>query len=95
MIEVMEEEKIKENELEVGDYESKGMEKMEKKNGMIGNVRGRGMFLGEEIVIDREEKNKEEEMEKRVVKEMRERGVMMKKIGIKKKEKKIRKKMKF
>lgn len=34
-------------------------------------------------------------MEKRVVKEMRERGVMMKKIGIKKKEKKIRKKMKF
>lgn len=56
MIEVMEEEKIKENELEVGDYESKGMEKMEKKNGMIGNVRGRGMFLGEEIVIDREEK---------------------------------------
>lgn len=56
VLDVLEEEKLQANALEVGAYARQGLEKLAQKHGMIGNVRGSGLFFGAELVLDRAEK---------------------------------------
>ena len=51
---VLEEEKLLENAKEVGDYLVAGMKKLQEKYEVIGDVRGKGLVIGMELVKDRE-----------------------------------------
>ena len=51
---VMEEEKVLQNVKDVGDYLRRQLEQLAAKHPIIGNVRGRGLFLGVELVKSRE-----------------------------------------
>jgi len=55
-IEVIEEEKLVENSAEMGAYVKKRLSEMMEGHGIIGDVRGRGLLIGVEIVKDRETK---------------------------------------
>jgi len=61
------EESLMENACTVGEYLLKGLQRMEEKYEFIGNVRGRGLLIGVELVKDRKTK---EPLEKTVTKQI-------------------------
>jgi len=54
VLDVIEEESLQENALKVGAYLKAGLEALKSKHTLIGDVRGSGMFIGVELVIDRD-----------------------------------------
>jgi 4-aminobutyrate aminotransferase-like enzyme/Ser/Thr protein kinase RdoA (MazF antagonist) len=54
VLDVIEEEQLQRNSLEVGGYLKDGLEKLMKHHSLIGDVRGLGLFLGVELVTDRD-----------------------------------------
>lgn len=95
VLDVLEEEKLQENALHVGAYACAGLQKLADKHPLIGNVRGSGLFFGAELVLDRQEKTPASDIATRVVNGMRERGVLMGKLGIHQNATKIRPPMPF
>src|SRR5215467_2895148 len=53
VLEVIEREKMQENSLKLGSHVLAGLEKLKKKYNVIGDVRGKGLMLGVELVKDR------------------------------------------
>jgi ethanolamine-phosphate phospho-lyase len=53
VLDVIENECLQENAHKVGDYFLGKLKKLQKKYDIIGNVRGRGLFVGVEIIRDR------------------------------------------
>lgn len=95
VLDVLEAEKLQENALHVGAYARAGLQKLGEKHALIGNVRGSGLFFGAELVLDREEKTPAADVATRVINGMRERGVLMGKLGIHQNATKIRPPMPF
>ena len=58
---ILEEEKLIENSAEMGDYLFERLEGLKEKHAVIGQVRGKGLFAGVELVKDRETKEPVEE----------------------------------
>jgi alanine-glyoxylate transaminase/(R)-3-amino-2-methylpropionate-pyruvate transaminase len=56
VLEVIEREKLQENALKVGNHILAGLEKLKQKHELIGDVRGRGLMIGVELVKDRNSK---------------------------------------
>jgi len=56
VLEVIEREKLQENSLRLGAHILAGLEKLKAKHRLIGDVRGKGLMLGIELVKDRETK---------------------------------------
>jgi alanine-glyoxylate transaminase/(R)-3-amino-2-methylpropionate-pyruvate transaminase len=56
VLEVIEKEKLQENSLKQGKRIKNGLEKLKKKHPIIGDVRGRGLMIGVELVKDRKTK---------------------------------------
>src|SRR5712671_3688171 len=56
VIEVIEKEKLQENSLKMGGHIKAGLEKLKAKHPVIGDVRGKGLMLGIELVKDRSSK---------------------------------------
>ncbi|MGA1128861.1 MAG: aminotransferase class III-fold pyridoxal phosphate-dependent enzyme, partial [Chthoniobacterales bacterium] len=56
VLEVIEQEKLQENSHKMGEYILAGLNKLKKKHKVIGDVRGKGLMLGIEMVKDRETK---------------------------------------
>src|SRR5436853_1659983 len=56
VLEVIEKEKLQENALKVGNHILAGLEKLKQKHELIGDVRGRGLMIGVELVKDRNTK---------------------------------------
>ena len=54
-----------------------GLKELQAKHDIIGDVRGRGLFIGFELVKDRESKEPAAEEAARIVDMMRERGVLL------------------
>jgi 4-aminobutyrate aminotransferase-like enzyme len=54
VLDVIEEESLQENALKVGAYLKAGLEGLKNKHSLIGDVRGLGLFIGAELVLDRE-----------------------------------------
>jgi 4-aminobutyrate aminotransferase-like enzyme/Ser/Thr protein kinase RdoA (MazF antagonist) len=54
VLDVIEEESLQENALTVGAHLKAGLEALKSKHPLIGDVRGLGLFIGVEIVLDRE-----------------------------------------
>jgi 4-aminobutyrate aminotransferase-like enzyme len=69
------------NAADVGDYARSQMEGLAQKHAMIGNVRGMGLVFGAEMVLDHTAKTPATAFTDRVINAMRERGILLSKLG--------------
>jgi 4-aminobutyrate aminotransferase-like enzyme len=81
VLEVLKEDRLLENARRVGDYVVAGMRELQKKHAIIGDVRGKGLFFAVELVRDRATRAPAGAQTKSVVNAMRERGVLISRIG--------------
>ncbi len=81
VLDVLEQENLQQNALEVGQYLLDGLRSLGHRHEAIGDVRGAGFFLGLELVEDRERKTPATALTKRVVNELRNRGLLTGSIG--------------
>ncbi|MFT5132114.1 MAG: 4-aminobutyrate aminotransferase-like enzyme [Gammaproteobacteria bacterium] len=81
VLDVLEQDKLLQNAVEVSEYVKNGLGKLQDKHDLIGDVRGRGLFFGADLVSDRTTKKAATAETKRVVNEMRNRGILISKIG--------------
>ncbi len=95
VLDVIKDENLIENARKVGEHARAAFQKLAQKHSIIGDVRGSGLFMGTEFVLDRATKEPAPTQATRIVNEMRERGVLMGKIGIHQCATKIRPPMPF
>jgi len=82
VLDVLEEERLIENARSVGDYTLERLSKLKARHALVGDVRGAGLFFAVELVGDRDAKTPATADTKRVVNRMRERGVLISRIGM-------------
>jgi 4-aminobutyrate aminotransferase-like enzyme len=82
MLDVLEKENLMSNAATVGAYAKDGLKRLSHKYEIIGDVRGRGLFFGTELVLDRSTKEPATDLAIDVVEGMKERGVLMNKLGV-------------
>ncbi|KSV91133.1 aspartate aminotransferase family protein [Sinorhizobium sp. GL28] len=95
VLDVIADENLIENAAQVGAYAKAGLARLADKHGMIGDIRGSGLFFGAELVTDRAEKTPASALATKVINDMSERGVLMGKLGIHQCTTKIRPPMPF
>jgi 4-aminobutyrate aminotransferase-like enzyme len=95
VLDVIEDENLIENARNVGEYTRDAFKRLAEKHAIIGDVRGSGLFMGTEFVLDRQTKEPATAEATRIVNAMRDRGVLMGKIGIHQCATKIRPPMPF
>lgn len=81
VLDVIENEKLVENARAQGDYIQRGLKSLAERHALIGDVRGRGLFFGAEFVTDREQKTPATAETNRIVNRMKERGILISKVG--------------
>lgn len=81
VLDVMEQEQLMENANTVGAYVRQGLLKLKEKHVLIGDVRGEGLFFCVELVTDRTTKLPAKDEAKRVINQMRKKGVLISRIG--------------
>lgn len=81
VLDVIEEERLVENAARVGALLRRGLEELAATHEPIGDVRGRGLAVGVELVRDRETREPDAPLAERVVDELRERGVLVGRTG--------------
>lgn len=79
---VVEEEQLMENARLVGNYARAGLSKLASSHACIGDVRGRGLMFGAELVLSRDLKTPAPALARRVANGMRKRGVILNFLGI-------------
>lgn len=77
VLKIIEEENLQQNAMEVGNYLLEKLEILKDKHMIIGDVRGRGLFLGVEFIKDRLSLEPEAEILRAVVEEMKNRGILL------------------
>ena len=77
VLDVIEEEELLKKAEKLGRYFMAGLDKLQQKYPVIGDVRGRGLFIGIDFVSDSETLQPNAEEASRVVIEMRDRGVLL------------------
>jgi 4-aminobutyrate aminotransferase-like enzyme/Ser/Thr protein kinase RdoA (MazF antagonist) len=77
VLDVIRDEKLQQNALEVGRYFKAGLENLKSKYPLIGDVRGLGLFLGVELVLDRETLAPATTEASYVVERMKELGILI------------------
>ena len=82
VLEVIEREKLQENAWRLGAYLLAGLEKLKQKHALIGDVRGKGLLLGIELVRDRGTKEPAKVECAQVLENARERGLLLGKGGL-------------
>jgi 4-aminobutyrate aminotransferase-like enzyme len=81
VIDIIDREDILENVVNVGAYTRVGLKKLQQKYEIIGDVRGRGLFLGLDLVKDRLSKTPDAEAARRMANMMKDEGVLLSKHG--------------
>ena len=81
VLEVIERENLIAHARKVGDHVQAGLHRLAQKHAIIGDVRGRGLFFGAELVKDRATKTPATDETKTAINAMRERGVLMSRTG--------------
>ena len=81
-IEVIEEENLRENAASVGDYFREKLEELQEKHSLIGEVRGKGLMQGIELVKDRGTKEPAPEATTLLLERTRENGLLIGKGGL-------------
>jgi 4-aminobutyrate aminotransferase-like enzyme len=76
VLDVVEEEGLQDRALRVGRYLIDGLRRLQVRHAVVGDVRGSGLFLGVELVRDRESLEPATEEADYVVNRLRERGVL-------------------
>jgi len=82
VLEVIENENLQENCLTLGTYILAGLEKLKQKHPIIGDVRGKGLMLGLELVKDRQTKEPHKEACAAVLENARDMGLLLGKGGL-------------
>jgi alanine-glyoxylate transaminase/(R)-3-amino-2-methylpropionate-pyruvate transaminase len=82
VLEVIEEDGLQENSRVVGGHFKRGLEELQKRHPLIGDVRGMGLMLGVELVRDRESKEPATAETAVVLEETRSMGVLVGKGGL-------------
>ena len=77
VIEILERENLAENTAQVGEYFLRQLEQLKEEKEFIGDVRGRGLFVGVEVVTDKASKKPDGELAKKIRDAMKEKGVLM------------------
>jgi 4-aminobutyrate aminotransferase-like enzyme len=77
VLDVIEDEKLQENSLKVGGRLKAGLEGLTSKHRLIGDVRGMGLFMGVELVLDRESLDPAPKQAAYVVERMKEKGILI------------------
>ena len=77
VLDVITEERLQENALRVGTHLMNGLRGLMKKHPLIGDVRGLGLFVGIELVLDRETLSPAAEQAKYIANRMREHGILL------------------
>lgn len=95
VLDVIDDENLIENARNVGEYTRHAFQRLAEKHSIIGDVRGSGLFMGTEFVLDWQTKEPGTTEATRIINTMRECGVLMGKIGIHQCATKIRPPMPF
>jgi alanine-glyoxylate transaminase/(R)-3-amino-2-methylpropionate-pyruvate transaminase len=82
VLEVIEREKLQENSIKLGNHILAGLEKLKTKHKLIGDVRGKGLMLGIELVKDRTTKEPAKAECAQVLELCREMGLLLGKGGL-------------
>ena len=82
VLEVIEREKLQENALTIGNRILAGLNKLKEKHKLIGDVRGKGLMLGIELVKDRQSKEPAKEECGQVLEAAKEMGLLLGKGGL-------------
>jgi 4-aminobutyrate aminotransferase-like enzyme len=82
VLDVLEDERLVENAAAVGSYTLGRLQNLASRHDLIGDVRGAGLFFAVELVSDRRTKAPATAETKRLVNRMRERGVLISRIGM-------------
>ena len=82
VLDVLEDERLIENAAAVGHYTLGRLQELAARHHLIGDVRGSGLFFAVELVSDRGAKTPATAETKRLVNRMRERGVLISRIGV-------------
>lgn len=77
VLEVIRDEAITDHVHKVGTYLRQQLEKLAERHAIIGNVRGKGLFLGIELVTDRDTKEPANEIARDLPDRMREEGILI------------------
>ncbi len=77
VLDVIRDEELQQNAREVGGYFMKGLRKLAEKHRLIGNVRGLGLFIGVELVRDRETLEPADSEASAIIEQMKSRGVLL------------------
>jgi 4-aminobutyrate aminotransferase-like enzyme len=78
---VIEQENILQNVHDVGAYLGQGLKNLALRYDTVGDVRGKGLFYGVELVSDKDSKEPATTRAKRVVEDLRENGVLLSSTG--------------
>ncbi|MGC6328309.1 aspartate aminotransferase family protein [Rhizorhabdus sp. FW153] len=81
VLDVLEQEKLLDNARTVGAYVQQGLNRLADKHAIVGNVRGRGLFFGLELVHGDADRSPATAETKRVMNIMRDNGVLISRIG--------------
>jgi alanine-glyoxylate transaminase / (R)-3-amino-2-methylpropionate-pyruvate transaminase len=82
VLEVIEREKLQENALNMGNRIFEGLTRLKEKHNIIGDVRGKGLMLGIELVKDRQSKEPAREECAQILESAREMGLLLGKGGL-------------
>jgi len=77
VLKVIEEEELQQNAKEVGDYLKSMLNELKEKHSIIGDVRGHGLFLGEELVRDLDSLEPAGNEAEQIVNSMKEKGILI------------------
>jgi 4-aminobutyrate aminotransferase-like enzyme len=77
VLDVIEKERLQENALTVGEYLKRGLAKLKEKYRLIGDVRGLGLFIGVELVKNRETLEPAAQQASGIINRMKERGILL------------------
>jgi 4-aminobutyrate aminotransferase len=82
VLDVMKEEKLPENALKVGEYLFKRFKEIQTKHPTLGDIRGKGLVIGLEIVQDKELKTPAPELTKKIIFKCGQYGMLLGKVGL-------------
>jgi 4-aminobutyrate aminotransferase-like enzyme len=77
VLDIIEEEGLQEHALAAGNRLKAGLARLQERYAAIGDVRGMGLFLGVELVADRDSQEPATDLAKRVIEDMKDRGVLL------------------
>jgi 4-aminobutyrate aminotransferase-like enzyme/Ser/Thr protein kinase RdoA (MazF antagonist) len=77
VLDVIRDEELQQNALEVGEHLKQGLHALRERHALIGDVRGQGLFLGIELVRDRETLEPADREASQIVEQMKERGILL------------------